>query len=134
MGRKVDTVSRYFRRLASFASAAADYDGILHREFQLTEFPSVQNATLRTSTLAELIQRVAERRKRYSAQHFEITHHVESDVDVAIEGTWSGLLSSDFGVHKRGKSLKGKFCMFFEFIDGQIYRTRSYETFDPAAP
>lgn len=134
MARKVDTVARYFRRLASFAGTAADYEGILHPEFQSTEFPSVQNPALRTSTLAELLQRVAERRKRYSAQHFEILHQVEGDFEVAIEGAWSGLLSADFAGQKRGKSLKGRFSMFFEFQEDMIRRQRIYETVDPAAP
>ena len=133
MARKVDTVARYFRRLASFAGNRTDYDGILHPEFQVVEYPSVQSPTIRTTGLDDRIQRVGEGRKRYSAQHFEITNQIESDLQVAVEGNWSGILGVDTAAAKKGKSLKGKFCMVFEFKEEQIYRQRSYETFDPAA-
>ena len=133
MARKVDTVARYFRRLASFAGNRADYDGILHPEFQVVEFPSVQNPTLRTTGLDDRVARVGEGRKRYSSQHFEITNQVESDLQVAVEGNWSGILAADSGAHKKGKSLKGRFCMIFEFKEEKIYRQRTYETLDPAA-
>jgi hypothetical protein len=133
MARKVDTVARYFRRLASFAGNRFDYDGILHPEFQVVEYPSLQNPTLRTTGLDERVQRVGEGRKRYSAQHFEVTNQLESELQVAIEGNWSGLLAVDVGPNKKGKSLKGKFCMVFEFKEEQIYRQRSYETVDPSA-
>ena len=133
MARKVDTVARYFRRLASFAGNPADYDGILHPEFQVTEFPSVLNAALRTSVFQDCIKRVGEGRKLLSAQHFEITGHVESDILVAVEGKWNGLLAADYGGQKKGKALKARFCMIFEFKDEKIWRQRSYETSDPAA-
>ena len=133
MARKVDTVARYFRRLASFAGNAADYDGILHPEFQGTEYPSVLNAALRTSGFEDCIKRVGEGRKLLSAQHFEIATHAESDLLVAVEDKWHALLAIDYAGQKKGKALKAKFCMLFEFKDEKLWRQRVYETSDPGS-
>jgi len=133
MARKVDTVARYFRRLASFAGNPADYDGILHPEFQVTEYPSVFRPELRSSGFEEVVQRIGDGRRLLSAQHFEITSHVESDLLVAVEGLWNGLLAADDGGQKKGKSLKARFCMIFEFKEGKIWRQRAYETSDASA-
>jgi len=133
MPRKVDTVARYFRRLASFAGTAADYDGILHPELQVTEYPSVLNAALRNSGFDDCIKRVGDGRKLLSAQHFEITTSLESDLLVAVEGKWNGLLAADYAGQKKGKSLKARFCMIFEFKDEKIWRQRTYETGDSAS-
>jgi|SRR5579862_3853729 len=128
MPRKVDTVARFFRRFVSFSTEWKDYEPILAVDFTQKEFPSPANPKGQSLNAAELLKRIGEMRKQLSAQHFEITNHLESDNQVMVEVLWTGLLSADLGPFKKGKNIKSNLCMVFEFMGEKILAQRIYDS------
>ena len=128
MGRKVDTVARFFRRFVSFSTEWKDYEPVLATDFSQKEFPSPANPKGLTLNAAELLKKIGEMRKQLSAQHFEITNHIETDNQVAVEVLWTGLLAADRGSFKKGKNIKANLCMIFEFREEKIVLQRIYDS------
>jgi len=128
MARKVDTVARFFRRFVSFSSEWKDYEQVLATDFSQKEFPSPAYPKGVTLNAAELLKKIGESRKQLSAQHFEITNHIESDNEVAVEILWTGLLAADLGPFRKGKNIKANICMVFEFREDKILRQRIYDS------
>jgi len=131
MARKVDTVARFFRRYVSFSGEWKDYEPVLAAEFTQKEFPSPSNPKGSTLNAAELLKKISEMRSQLSAQHFEITNHVESDNQVAVEVVWTGLLSSSQRSFKRGQNIKSYLCMIFEFSGEKILLQKIYDSHEP---
>src|SRR5579872_2575911 len=115
MPRLVDTIARFFRRQVSFTQEWKDFEAILDPEFAQKEFPSPANPKGVQLNAAELLKSIGEQRKHLSAQHFEMTNHIEADNQVAVEVLWTGLLSADRGAFRKGKNIKANLCMVFEF-------------------
>src|SRR5579864_631778 len=120
MPRMVDTIARLFRRFVSFSQEWKDFEPILDPEFSLKEFPSPANPKGVSLNSAELLKWIGEQRKLLSAQHFEITNHLEADHQAAVEVLWTGLLAADRGLFKKGKNIKANLCMVFEFRGEKI--------------
>lgn len=128
MARKVDTVARFFRRFVSFSSEWKDFEMVLAPEFTQKEYPSPSNPKGSQLNAAELLKKIGESRAQLSAQHFEITNHIESDNQVAVEVTWTGLLSASTRGFKKGQNVKAYLCMIFEFKDDKILLQRVYDS------
>jgi len=128
MPRKVDIVTRFFRRFVSFSTEWKDYEPVLATDFSQREFPSPANPKGVTLNAAELLKKIGETRKQLSAQHFEISNHIETDNQVAVEVLWTGLLAADLGPFKKGKNIKANVCMVFEFRDEKIVLQRIYDS------
>jgi ketosteroid isomerase-like protein len=133
MARKVDTVARFFRRFVSFSTEWKDYEQVLAPDFSQKEFPSPANPKGVTLNAAELLRKIGEQRKQLSAQHFEITNHIETDNQVAVEILWTGLLAADLGPFRKGKNIKANLCMVFEFRDEKILLQRVYDSHEPVS-
>jgi ketosteroid isomerase-like protein len=129
----VDTIARLFRRFVSFSQDWKDFEPILDSEFSLKEFPSPANPKGASMNAAELLKWIGEQRRQLSAQHFEITNHLEADNQAAVEVLWTGLLAADRGPFKKGKNIKANLCMVFEFRGEKILQQRIYDSHEPAS-
>ena len=131
MAKKIDTVARFFRRFVSFSTEWKDYEAVVTSDFTRTEMPSPLHPQGVTCSAAELLQQVGESRKLLSAQHFEIRNHLETDIQIAVEVVWTGLLAADSAAAKKGKNIKSSMSMFFEFKGDKILSQRIYDSHQP---
>lgn len=78
------------------------------------------------------IQEAAQRGRRVmSRQRYEIVDAVASGSAVALEVTWSGLLSVPFGTLVAGDEIRARLAIFLELRDGKIFHQRNYDCFEP---
>ncbi len=128
MPKKVDTVSRFFRRFVSFSTEWKDFEPVLTSDFAQKELPSPAHPKGLTFNAAEMLQRIGESRRQLSAQHFEIQNSIESDIQIVVEVLWTGLLAVDLGAFKKGKNIKANLCMIFDFKGEKILQQRIYDS------
>ncbi len=95
------------------------------------ELPNRLNPTGGESDLAAMRKRAEQGKKVLTGQTFEIRSALAHGDLVAVEALWTGTLAVKFGDLEPGAVMKAHFAMFFEFLDGRIFRQRNYDCFEP---
>lgn len=67
-----------------------------------------------------------------TTQRYDVRSVAAQQDRVAVEAAWSGTLSVTFDGLAEGDTMRARFAMFFEMIDGRIKVQRNYDCFEPA--
>ncbi|MGD9636365.1 MAG: nuclear transport factor 2 family protein, partial [Pirellulales bacterium] len=83
------------------------------------------------SDLARLLKRAESASSLIKDQRYELHSLLAQEDQVAVEATWTGVLIVPLETLPAGSALKAHFAMFFDLREGQIYRQRNYDCFEP---
>lgn len=65
-------------------------------------------------------------------QRFEVLNVLAQGDSLALEVNWSAVLAIPLGqTLPAGSTIRARFAVFLEFVDGRIVRQRNYDCFDP---
>lgn len=131
MKNSIEMIANYLQLIETFQAEEDLFETILHPEFVQTQFPNALNPQMQSSDRAEIFRRMKIGKTILTNQKYEIQSSLEKGSHTVVEAIWTGTMAVDAGPLKAGKTLKAYFCMIFDFKDGQIYRQRNYDCFDP---
>ncbi|WP_394841220.1 nuclear transport factor 2 family protein [Pendulispora brunnea] len=104
---------------------------MLHPGVIQQELPNRLNPNGVEYDLAGMIEAFRRGTKVLFSQKYEIKSMVAQGDTLALEVAWSGTLAVAVGSRAPGDVLRASFAVFLEFRDGQIFRQRNYDCFEP---
>ncbi len=124
-----ERITGFFR-----AIEAADLDGVIacyHADVQHTEWPNTLRKDGARSGLDEIKAAFERGRTSVRSQSYHINHLICDGEVVVAEVLWRGVLNVGFGKLAPGDTMTAHVCAVFEMRDGQIWRQRNYDCFEP---
>ncbi len=126
-----EKVDRFLALVTDPASVPASIELLLHPEYVFREWPNAisPNGSVRDreATLASL----AQSRLLLVKHSFDVHEHVVSWGSVATRMTWRGTLAIDAGRLRAGSELTAHVSQHNVFRDGLIWRTESFDCYEP---
>lgn len=95
------------------------------------EFPNRLVPSGATRDLAALLAGNVKGRAVVEQQRYEIASVVARGDVVAVELVWTATLRVPIGALAAGDTMRARFAVFVELVDGRIRRQRNYDCFDP---
>lgn len=100
-------------------------------DVEQVEFPNRLVPTGATRDLAALLAGNEKGRKVVGQQRYEVTSVVARGDAVTVELIWTATLKIPIGALAAGETMRARFAIFVELVDGKIRRQRNYDCFDP---
>ena len=82
------------------------------------------------SDLNQILERLEKSKRLLKAQNYELVDAFVSKDTVALQISWSGVVSISVSTLSVGQTMRGHFAMFLQFQNGQIIRQTNYNCFD----
>jgi ketosteroid isomerase-like protein len=131
MSEPLALVSRYLAVVESLPADPGPLTGLLHPDFEQTEYPNALNPRGQRSDRADCLRRLGQARAILASQRYLVRGAIEGPSGLAVEATWEGTMAVDAGPLKAGQVVRAQFCMVFELRDGKVFRQRNYDCFEP---
>jgi ketosteroid isomerase-like protein len=131
--RPVDLVESYLRAVSDPSLPEGALEGLLHPEFTFREWPNAINPAGSERDRETSLRSVALSRTLLTRQSFEVHEHVAQGDTVASRMTWRGRLAVDAGPLEAGTDLTAHISQHTSVRDGQIWRTESFDCYEPWA-
>ncbi|MGE3242065.1 MAG: nuclear transport factor 2 family protein [Pirellulales bacterium] len=123
-------IEDYLRAIESGATGEA-LARFYTEDAEQIEWPNRLNPAGGRSDLARLLKRAESASSLIKDQRYELHSLLAQEDQVAVEATWTGVLIVPLETLPAGSALKAHFAMFFDLREGQIYRQRNYDCFEP---
>lgn len=94
------------------------------------EFPNRLVPAGAERDLAGLLAASARGRAVVEGQRFDVRSELQSGDRVALEIVWTARLRVPVGTLRAGDTMRARFAVFLDFVDGKIRRQRNYDCFD----
>ena len=124
------TALRYIALIEQFAEPAA-FEGILHPDALLEEYPNLLMKHGSRRDYAALIAGPQQGRKILSDNRYEVTNAFASGDWVTVEMVWTGTLAIPLGNMPAGAQLEAHIATILRFQDSMIISQRQYDCYKP---
>jgi ketosteroid isomerase-like protein len=123
-------IREYLKALEASATGA-DLAKFFTPDVTQVELPNRLNPHGGKSDLDTLLKRAELVPTLLRSQNYEILSELAVGSKVAVEASWSAVLSTAFGTLPVGGKMKAHFAMFFEIEDRRIKSQHNYDCFEP---
>jgi hypothetical protein len=121
---------RYLELIERFA-LPSEFEGILHPDVQLHEYPNLLMKTSSQRDLAAMANGAQQGRKILSENRYEVTNTIAAGEWVTLQIVWTGTLAIALGEIPEGGQLKAYIATILRFRDGLIIEQYQYDCYEP---
>ena len=128
-----DVVDRYLAAVSDRSTPDHVLDDLLHPEYAFREWPNAVNPAGSERDRATSLKSLRASRTLLERGGFEVHEHVVAGDTVASRMTWRGRLAVDAGPLMAGMELTAHVSQHTTLRDGRIWRTESFDCYEPFA-
>lgn len=128
--RHIDLARKYIATVQAGDDVAA-LRRLVHPDVEQEEFPNALVPRGQKRGLAGMVEGFEKGRALVAEQRFEIVNIFGSGEQVMLELVWTGTMRVDAGPLRAGQTLRARISAVLEFRDGQVFRQRNYDCYDP---
>ena len=131
MNESLTIINKYLDLVQAFSTDGTAYAVVLHPAIEQTEYPNLLNKTIQRRSFNEILDNARIARELLRDPHYEVQNtQISPDGTVILECTWQATAMNDVGALVRNQRISAQVCLFFEFLEGKIYRMRRYSCYD----
>jgi hypothetical protein len=124
------TARRYLELIEDFAQPA-EFEGILHHDVKLEEYPNLLMPNGSRRDFAAMANGPQQGRKILTTNRYEIMNAFAAGDWVTLEIVWTGTLAIPLGSMAAGAELKAYIATILQFKEGKIITQHQYDCYEP---
>ena len=124
------TIAKNYIKALKAGKSGNELAIFFHPDIIQTELPNRLNPKGVTNNASQILERIEKSKKLLKAQNYEIDNAIATGDTVALQISWSGVVSVSVSTLSVGQTMRGHFAMFLQFQNGQIIKQTNYHCFD----
>jgi ketosteroid isomerase-like protein len=127
MRNHLDVINSFLSLNNTLSTDPTAFAAVLHPDFEQLEYPNPLNKHVQRRSFDDIIDNMRLGREMLMDMQLELLNtHEANNGSVVVEARWQATSNVEIGPLFRGQHLTSHMCLIFEFLDGKIFRQRSY--------